>query len=89
MGLLTPTLHTARLRLRPFLSADGDALFVLHSSAKVLRYWDSPPWSERQRAERFIAAGQEMAEEGSGVRLAVDRLPDEAFMKAPCARTAS
>jgi RimJ/RimL family protein N-acetyltransferase len=42
MTLATPILHTARLRLRPFTDADADPLFALHSSAYVLRYWDSP-----------------------------------------------
>jgi len=54
MSLPTPTLHTSRLRLRPFTDADVHALYTLHSSAYVLRYWDSPPWRERARAERFI-----------------------------------
>jgi RimJ/RimL family protein N-acetyltransferase len=49
MSLPTPTLHTARLRLRPFADADADALLALHSSAYVLRYWDAPPWGERAR----------------------------------------
>ena len=80
MGLPTPTLHSARLRLRPFLGADADSLFALHSSAQMLRYWDSPPGSERARAERFIAACRQMAEEGSGIRLAIDRLTDESFL---------
>ena len=80
MSLPTPTLHTARLRLRPFTGADSDALFTLHSSAYVLRYWDTPPWSERARAERFITACQQMAEEGSGARLAMDRVADGAFI---------
>ena len=71
MSLPTPTLHTARLRLRPFNDADADALFALHSSAYVLRYWDAPPWSERVRAEKFITACWQMAEEGIGTRLAV------------------
>ena len=80
MSLPAPTLHTARLRLRPFADADADALFDLHSSAHVLRYWDAPPWSERTRAERFIAACQRMANEGTGARLAMDRLSDGAFI---------
>ena len=42
-SLPTPTLHTARLRLRPFDDADANDLFALHSSAYVLRYWDAPP----------------------------------------------
>jgi RimJ/RimL family protein N-acetyltransferase len=77
MSLPTPTLHTARLRLRPFNDADADALFALHSSAYVLRYWDAPPWSERVRAEKFITACRQMAEEGIGTRLAVARVSDE------------
>ena len=75
-----PTLRTARLRLRPFTDADADALFAMHSSAYVLRYWDSPPWSDRSRAARFIAACQQMANDSTGVRLAVDRESDGAFI---------
>jgi RimJ/RimL family protein N-acetyltransferase len=80
MPLPTPTLHTARLRLRPFADADADALFALHSSAHVLRSWDSPPWRERARAERFIAACRRMADEGTGARLAMNRASDGAFI---------
>jgi ribosomal-protein-alanine N-acetyltransferase len=80
MSLPTPTLLTARLRLRPFADTDADDLFALHSSSYVLRYWDSPPWSEPARAERFITTCRQMAEEGTGVRLAVDRVCDGAFI---------
>jgi RimJ/RimL family protein N-acetyltransferase len=80
MSLPTPTLHTDRLRLRPFASADADALFALHSSAHVLRYWDAPPWNERSRADRFIAVCRRLAEEGIGARLAIDRVRDGAFI---------
>lgn len=78
--LPTPTLQTERLRLRPFTTADAGDLFALHSNAFVLRYWDSPPWSEPARAERFIAACQQLAEEGSGARLAIDRGSDGTFL---------
>ena len=66
MSLPAPTLHTARLRLRPFDDADADDLFALHSNACVLRYWDAPPWSERARAERFITACRQMAGRAPG-----------------------
>jgi RimJ/RimL family protein N-acetyltransferase len=79
-SLPTPTLHTARLRLRPFDDPDATDLFALHSSAYVLRYWDAPPWGERVRAERFITACRQMAEQGTGARLAVDRVCDGAFI---------
>ena len=78
--LPTPMLPTTRLRLRPFDDADTDALFALQSSAHVLRYWDAPPWSERARAQQFVAACRRMAEEGSGARLAVDRSSDGSFI---------
>ena len=80
VSLPTPTLHTARLRLRPFTDGDADDLFALHSDAHVLRYWDSPPWRDRARAERFLAACRQLADDGTGARLAVDRLSDGAFV---------
>ena len=80
MFLPTPTLHTDRLRLRPFADADAEALYALQSSAQVLRYWDSPPWSEPSRAERFIVACRQMADDGSGARLAIERDSDGAFI---------
>ena len=65
MSLPAPTLSTARLRLRHFIGADADALFALHSNAHVLRYWDSPPWTDPARAERFIAVCRRVEEDGS------------------------
>ena len=78
--LQTPTLQTDRLRLRPFADGDADDLFGMHSDAYVLRYWDAPPWTEPERAERFIEACRQMAEEGTGARVAVERLSDGAFL---------
>lgn len=80
MPLSTPTVRTERLRLRPFRDNDADALFALQSNAHVLRYWDSPPWTDPGRAERFIHKCRQMADEGTGVRLAIDREPDRAFL---------
>jgi RimJ/RimL family protein N-acetyltransferase len=80
MALTTPTIETERLRLRPFDEADADALFTLHSDARVLRYWDSPPWSDSARATAFIQKCRQMADDGAGVRLAVDRRDDGGFL---------
>lgn len=52
----------------------------MHSSDHVLRYWDSPPWKERARAEAFIEACELMADEASGIRLAVDLASDGSFI---------
>lgn len=78
--LLTPTLETERLRLRPCVDDDADDLFALQSNAHVLRYWDSPPWDDRASAERFLARSTQMAQEGSGVRVAIERVGDGAFV---------
>jgi [ribosomal protein S5]-alanine N-acetyltransferase len=80
MPLATPTLRTARLLLRPFASGDSDDLFALHSNAFVLRYWDSPPWSDRTQAERFLEACARVSDEGSGARFAIDRGADASFI---------
>lgn len=72
MPLPTPTLQTDRLTLRPFADEDADDLYALHSNAHVLRYWDSPPWTDRARAERFLAGCRQLSEEGAGARVAVD-----------------
>ena len=80
MALTTPELPTDRLRLRPFARTDADALYALQSNARVLRYWDAPPWSEPDRAEQFIATSGRMAEDGDGVRCAVERREDGSFI---------
>lgn len=72
MPLTTPTLHTARLVLRPVREDDVDALFALMSDAELLRYWDSPPWTERAQAERFVTNSAMVAREDRGVRVVVD-----------------
>jgi len=79
MPLLTPTLRTARLLLRPFTDCDAEAIYALQSNARVLRYWDSPPWTERSRADAFIAACRKMQEDESGARFAIETLDDNAF----------
>jgi RimJ/RimL family protein N-acetyltransferase len=80
MALSTPTLQTDRLRLRPIVDSDADALFSLHTDPYVLRYWDAPPWSERERADQFIASCRNMTEDGTGTRVAIDRLADGTFI---------
>ncbi|MGW5055106.1 GNAT family N-acetyltransferase [Actinokineospora sp. NPDC004072] len=80
MSLATPTLHTARLRLRPFAETDAPALYTLHSNTTVMRYWDSPPWADPAHAQRFLKTCQTMADEGTGIRLAIDRTADDTFI---------
>lgn len=80
MILPTPKLETERLQLRPFTDADADDIWALQSNAHVLRYWDSPPWTDRSSIARFMAKCQQVAEEGTGARLVVERKTDQAFL---------
>lgn len=80
MPLPTPTLHTQRLLLRPFAEADADAIYALQSNARVLRYWDSPPWTDRERARAFIDTCRKMEQEGSGARFAIESRADRSFL---------
>lgn len=76
MSLPTPTLRTARLLLRPFADKDAEAMFAILGNARVVRYWDAPAWHERAQAERFIANAGRMEREGTGARLAIERVED-------------
>ncbi|MFB7513021.1 GNAT family N-acetyltransferase [Streptomyces sp. NPDC056144] len=78
--LPTPELRTARLRLRPFTDADAAPLYALHSSTHAMRYWDSPPWTDPARSQRFLTACRRIAEEGTGARVVAERLSDGAFL---------
>jgi len=80
MPLLTPTLRTARLLLRPFAVSDANAIYALQSNPRVLRYWDSPPWTDRSQADAFLAACRKMEEDGSGARFAIETRGDNAFV---------
>ncbi len=80
MPLPRPTLHTERLALRGFQSTDAESLFSLHTNSRVLRYWDSPPWENYSRTERFLATCSQMEAEGSGARLAVELLSERTFI---------
>lgn len=78
--LATPTLITERLRLRPFNEADAEPLFEAQSNTHAMRYWDSPAWTDKASVARFLSGCRQMAEEGSGARLAVEDLSDGEFV---------
>ena len=75
-----PNLHTTRLLLRAIADSDRDGLLRLHTNPRVMRYWDSPVWTDSSRAVSFLSATREMSDTGTGVRLAVERLTDSTFL---------
>lgn len=66
--------------MRPFADTDAAAIYALQSNARVLRYWDSPPWKERSRAQEFLATCRKMEQEGSGARFAIEAMPEQGFI---------
>jgi ribosomal-protein-alanine N-acetyltransferase len=80
MPLVTPTLHTSRLRLRPVEARDAEPLLALMSDPGVLRYWDEPPWTEPAQAQRFIARSADLAAADVGMRLVIEGAADRAFV---------
>lgn len=80
MPLPTPTLTTDRLVLRPFTDGDSEDLFALQSDPRVLRYWDAPPWTDRSRVAGFMDGCRQLADEGSGARVALEQRTDAAFL---------
>jgi RimJ/RimL family protein N-acetyltransferase len=73
---------TERLRLRPFVAADLDAVFDLHSRPEVVRYLYEEPMDRAAAAaylERRITRVR-LADEGDGLNLAVERRDDGAFV---------
>jgi RimJ/RimL family protein N-acetyltransferase len=80
VSLPTPTIVTERLRLRPFADADAEELYTLQSNPIVLRYWDAPPWSDRERATAFISMCRQIEVEGSGARVAIELLDNDSFI---------
>jgi RimJ/RimL family protein N-acetyltransferase len=80
MPLPTPTLQTARLTLRPFQDTDAQAIYALQSNARVLRYWDSPPWTDPSRAQAFLAQCRQMAADGTGLRWAIETVQGRSFL---------
>lgn len=75
-----PTLHTPRLTLRPFEQSDAQDLFELQSDAKVLEFWDSPPWTDRSAIARFMDGNLRREREGTGIRVVIERNSDGAFL---------
>jgi RimJ/RimL family protein N-acetyltransferase len=49
-----PTINTDRVRLRWMSEADIDALYTIFSNVEVMRYWSSPPISDRDAAALIL-----------------------------------
>jgi len=73
-------LRTDRLLLRPLRESDADALLGVFSDPKVMRFWGTVPWASRDEALERIARDARRLEEGTDLRLGLERLSDAAFL---------
>lgn len=70
-------LHTPRLLLRPLQPADADALFAIYGNPDFMRYWSTPPWTQREQAVRLIEADQRELAAGEHLRVGLVRQADQ------------
>lgn len=65
-------LSTPRLQLRPLQPGDAEALFAIHSDARVVRYWSSRPWTSLDQADAMIASDLKELPAGDHLRLGLE-----------------
>ena len=47
-------LRTERLLLRPYRNSDMEAVFAIRSDPEVMRFWSTPPLTEREQARAIV-----------------------------------
>ena len=62
-------LRTARLRLRPLVPDDAEAVFAVFSDPEVTRYWSTPAWTSVDTALSMIEADRQAMAAGCAIRL--------------------
>ena len=65
-------LTTDRLRLRPYVASDAEALFSIYSDVRVMRYWSYPPWPTIDKAHEMIAQDATALAAGDHLRLGLE-----------------
>jgi RimJ/RimL family protein N-acetyltransferase len=68
----TTRLATERLLMRPLAPHDADALVAVFSDSEVMRYWSSPPWTDREQAGHYVALAEQGLEAGTMLRLGIE-----------------
>ena len=50
-----PTIDASRIRLRWISEKNTDAFYAIYSNPEVMRYWSTPPLSDREAAGKLIS----------------------------------
>jgi len=69
-------LRTDRLRLRPYRDSDAEAVFVIRSDPKVMRYWGSPPWTSIEQAHEAVTRDITGFDNGEHLALVIEKIDD-------------
>ncbi len=76
------TLPTERLSLRFLHEGDLPALYTIYSHPEVMRFWNYPPWINSQQAVQMLNETLEAYQDGSGLRLGIERKSDRYLLGA-------
>ena len=63
----TPEIETARLRLRPALESDLEALHAIMSDPQAMRYWSTPPHADLETTRAWLDSMIEARSDGDFV----------------------
>jgi Acetyltransferases, including N-acetylases of ribosomal proteins len=74
---MSPTLDTARLRLRPLVDADVAALFSFFGDPEAMRYWSRPELKSIDEAEAMLHDIQTSGRSGGFIQLGIARREDD------------
>jgi len=73
-------LRTARLVLRRLSQEDLDALFAIFSNLEVMRYWSTPPFTQRAQAEAKVRQFARGYDDGTSLNLGIERACDRVLV---------
>ncbi|MGZ5035466.1 MAG: GNAT family N-acetyltransferase [Usitatibacter sp.] len=69
-----------RMRLRPIVDSDVDAIFAIYGDSEVARYLSRPAMGGRGEAEAWVARVHAGYADGSSMELALERREDGALL---------
>jgi len=75
-----PTLTTSRLLLRELLPSDAPSLYAVHHDAEDMRWFSTDAMTDPAEAEKLIQVFADWRHSGSGIRWAIERPSDGAFL---------
>ena len=73
-------IETPRLRLRPALESDAQALFEIFADPQVMRYWSSGPWTDIALAHQRIARDLAELQSRASLQLMIERREDSRLL---------